>query len=85
MNHYFCFFIFSHSRFDTLWAPSLGNTQPWEIVPVAGEPLEKFKLQNREALLAGKVSHPDIPMPEAGPDPDAPVNRFERLGGGDAL
>ena len=25
---------------DTLWAPSWGNTQPWEIVAVTGEPLQ---------------------------------------------
>jgi nitroreductase len=63
---------------DTLWAPSWGNTQPWEIVAVTGEPLEKFKKQNREALIAGKVSHPDIPMPEAWPA--AYKMRYRELG-----
>ena len=63
---------------DTLWAPSWGNTQPWEIVAVTGEPLEKFKKQNREALLAGDVSTPDIPMPEAWPD--AYKMRYRELG-----
>ncbi len=63
---------------DALWAPSWGNTQPWEIVAVTGEPLEKFKKQNREALLAGQASHPDIPMPEAWPD--AYKMRFRELG-----
>jgi len=63
---------------DTLWAPSWGNTQPWEIVAVTGEPLEKFKKQNREALLAGKVSDPDIPMPEVWPD--AYKMRYRELG-----
>ena len=48
---------------ESLWAPSWGNTQPWEIVAVTGKPLEKFKKQNREALLAGQASQPDIPMP----------------------
>jgi len=52
---------------DSLWAPSWGNTQPWEIVVVTGEPLEKFKKQNREALLAGQASQPDIPMPDVWP------------------
>ena len=63
---------------DTLWAPSWGNTQPWEIVAVTGEPLEKFKKQNREALITGNVSHPDIPMPEAWPD--AYKMRYRELG-----
>ena len=53
---------------EALRAPSWGNTQPWEIVAVTGEPLEKFKQQNREALLAGKSSHPDIAMPQVWPD-----------------
>jgi nitroreductase len=63
---------------DTLWAPSWGNTQPWQIVAVTGEPLEKFKKQNREALLAGNVSRPDIPMPGAWPD--AYKMRYRELG-----
>jgi len=63
---------------DTLWAPSWGNTQPWEIVAVTGEPLGKFKKQNREALLAGKVSNTDISMPEAWPD--AYKMRYRELG-----
>jgi len=63
---------------DSLWAPSWGNTQPWEIVAVTGEPLEKFKKQNREALLAGQASQPDIPMP--GVWPDANKSRYRELG-----
>ena len=63
---------------DTLWAPSWGNTQPWEIVAVTGEPLEKFKKQNCEALISGNVSHPDIPMPAAWPD--AYKTRYKALG-----
>jgi len=63
---------------DSLWAPSWGNTQPWEIVAVTGKPLEKFKKQNREALLAGKASQPDIPMPEVWPD--ANKSRYRELG-----
>jgi nitroreductase len=63
---------------DALWAPSWGNTQPWEIVAVTGEPLEKFKKQNREALLAGKASQPDIPMPDIWPD--ANKLRYRELG-----
>jgi nitroreductase len=63
---------------DALWAPSWGNTQPWEIVTVTGAPLERFKQLNREALLAGKSSQPDIPMPQAWPD--ANKMRYSELG-----
>lgn len=48
---------------ESLWAPSWTNTQSWEIVAVTGEPLEQFKRENKEALLAGRTSAPDIPMP----------------------
>ena len=63
---------------DSLWAPSWGNTQPWEIVAATGEPLEKFKQQNREALLAGKHPNPDIPMP--GVWPHTYKKRYSELG-----
>ena len=63
---------------ETLWAPSWGNTQPWEIVAVTGEPLAEFKKQNREALISGNVSHPDIPMPTSWPD--AYKMRYKELG-----
>lgn len=63
---------------DCLWAPSWGNTQPWEIVVVAGKKLETFKKRNREALLAGNVSSPDIPMPRVWPD--SYLNRYKELG-----
>jgi nitroreductase len=53
---------------DSLWAPSWTNAQPWEIIVVTGEPLERFKSENREALLAGQTSIPDIPMPTSWPE-----------------
>jgi nitroreductase len=65
---------------DALWAPSWGNTQPWEIVAVSGEALEKFKQQNREALLSGIESTPDIPMPVVWPV--AYKKRYSDLGKG---
>ena len=53
---------------ESLWAPSWGNTQPWDIVVVTGEPLERFKKANKEALLSGQTSSPDIAMPKKWPD-----------------
>ena len=52
----------------SLWSPSWGNTQPWEIVVAAGESLAEFKRKNRGALLEGKTSTSDIPMPQIWPD-----------------
>jgi nitroreductase len=52
----------------SLWSPSWGNTQPWEMVVATGEPLAEFKQKNRAALLEGKTSSPDIPMPQVWSD-----------------
>ena len=53
---------------DSLWSPSWGNTQPWEFIVVTGPPLERFKEENKQALLSGKKANPDIPMPHEWPD-----------------
>lgn len=53
---------------DARYAPSWGNTQTWEFYVVMGEILEKFKKGNREKLLSGEKSFPDVPMPEAWPE-----------------
>ncbi|MHB9096893.1 MAG: nitroreductase [Syntrophales bacterium] len=50
------------------WSPSWGNTQPWEIVVVTGEPLERFKQANRRRMLDGVIAGPDTTMPDAWPD-----------------
>jgi nitroreductase len=52
----------------SLWSPSWGNTQPWEIVVGTGKSLAEFKEKNRAAFLEGKVSTTDIPMPQVWPD-----------------
>ena len=52
----------------SLWSPSWGNTQSWEIVVGTGEPLAKFKQKNRDAFLEGRPSTTDIPMPQVWPD-----------------
>jgi len=61
-----------------LWAPSWGNTQSWGIVVAMGERIEQFKEQNREAVLCGKPSVPEIAMPQAWPD--ANIARYKKLG-----
>ena len=63
---------------DSLWAPSWGNTQPWEIVVVTGEKLAAFKNKNKEALRTGKPSQTDVPMPKVWPD--AYLGRYKSLG-----
>ncbi len=52
---------------EALWSPSWGNTQPWEIVIVTGEPLDRFKKKNREAMLSHKPPKAEIPMPQTWP------------------
>jgi len=63
---------------DTLWSPSWGNTQPWEVVVASGQKLEEFKKKNQEALLAGKETATDIPMPQVWPDDY--LLRYKELG-----
>lgn len=49
---------------EAQWAPSWGNTQPWELMIVSGPPLERFKQKNKEALFSGVKANPEIQMPE---------------------
>ena len=53
---------------DALWAPSWGNTQQYEFVVATGDALERFKKENREALMSGEKPEPDVPMPEKWPE-----------------
>jgi nitroreductase len=50
------------------WAPSWGNTQPWEIVVVTGEKLEEFKKANRQLQIEGVAPQPDTVMPAIWPE-----------------
>ena len=52
---------------DSQWAPSWGNTQPWEIMVITGPPLEEFKKQNKDTLFRGIKPKPEIQMPEVFP------------------
>jgi nitroreductase len=62
----------------SLWSPSWGNTQPWEIVVGTGKSLAEFKKKNRTAFLEGKASTTDIPMPQVWPDSNK--LRYKELG-----
>ncbi|NWG04467.1 MAG: nitroreductase [Syntrophaceae bacterium] len=50
------------------WAPSWGNTQPWEFYVVTGNALEKFKKLNRQQYMDGIPPSPEIPMPRVWPE-----------------
>ncbi len=51
------------------WSCSWGNTQPWEITIVAGEPLERLREAGQQRLQGGSLPDPDTPMPGAWPEP----------------
>lgn len=53
---------------DARYAPSWGNTQPWEIFVVTGETLEAFREGNRERFLQGMPVAPEAPMPQEWPE-----------------
>jgi nitroreductase len=50
------------------WAPSWGNTQPWEFYILTGQPLEEFRDKNRQKTANGEAFSPDITMPEVWPE-----------------
>ena len=52
---------------DCQWAPSWGNTQPWEIMVVTGPRLGTFKQKNKDALMGGVKPNPEVQMPEIFP------------------
>ncbi len=49
------------------WAPSWGNTQPWEFTVLTGAPLAAFKEANERMFSEGLAAAPEIPMPESWP------------------
>lgn len=60
------------------WAPSWGNTQPWEIVVADGEKAAKLAQIFEEEGKKGVKPRPDIGMPESFPDPY--LKRYMGLG-----
>ncbi len=49
------------------WAPSWGNTQPWEFYVLTGKLLEDFRKANHNLFISDRPFTPDVPMPEVWP------------------
>lgn len=49
------------------WAPSWGNTQPWEFYILTGKPLDEFRKKNLEKMVNGEPFSSDVPMQEEWP------------------
>jgi nitroreductase len=60
------------------WAPSWGNTQPWELVAVGGNTVKQLTTAFVEAVQNKVSPNPDIPMPET--FPKAAQNRYLTIG-----
>lgn len=50
------------------WAPSWGNTQPWEFYILTGKPLEEFRKMNHGKITGGEAFSTDVTIPETWPD-----------------
>ncbi|PKN34790.1 MAG: hypothetical protein CVU61_07025 [Deltaproteobacteria bacterium HGW-Deltaproteobacteria-19] len=71
---------------DACYAPSWGNTQPWEIFVVTGEALEAFRSGNRENFLnpegcSRRTGSADAPGMAGGPEEALHGHRPGRAGG----
>lgn len=53
---------------DAIWAPSWGNSQPWEIIAATGSPLDQFKKENQETIMKGEPPNPDLKFPGEWPE-----------------
>jgi nitroreductase len=60
------------------WAPSWGNTQPWEFYVISGEPVRKITADLQAAVRDRADERPDIEMPLKFPDPI--MDRYRVLG-----
>ncbi|MBI5015589.1 MAG: nitroreductase [Deltaproteobacteria bacterium] len=49
---------------EARWCPSWANTQPWEVMVVQGEPLERFRQGQVAKVAAHAAGQPDVPTPE---------------------
>ena len=50
------------------WAPSWGNTQPWELAVVGGDTVKRLTGELVAAFEAKTPPNPDVPMPGTFPD-----------------
>ncbi|MBI4966436.1 MAG: nitroreductase family protein [Desulfomonile tiedjei] len=60
------------------WAPSWGNTQPWEIVVADGEKAKRLAQAFSEEVMKGGAARSDIPMPVEFPEVNK--KRYSGLG-----
>ncbi len=51
-----------------VWAPSWGNTQPWEFAVVNGNLIRQIADENEKKFRAGEKPAPDFEMPERWPE-----------------
>ncbi|HOE79361.1 MAG TPA: nitroreductase [Smithellaceae bacterium] len=63
---------------EARWAPSWGNTQPWNFYVLTGKTLGKFKEMNLAQTVAGAPITPDVPMLEKWPE--AMKARYNEVG-----
>ena len=60
------------------WAPSWGNTQPWEVYVVSGEKVKAITQDFVGAIESASGENPDITMPLQFPEPL--MGRYKKLG-----
>jgi len=53
---------------EARWAPSWGNTQPWDFYVLTGQAMKRSKRANRQSIIEGESPAPEIAMPSAWPD-----------------
>ena len=60
------------------WAPSWGNTQPWELVVADGEKCKELARRFEEETKKDEPSRPDVEMPTE--FPESHKKRYTKLG-----
>ena len=65
---------------SALWSPSWGNTQPWKLTVIGGEPLKQIQEEYVKLIAEGLPSNPDFEMPTE--FNEAQRSRYQGLGKG---
>lgn len=60
------------------WAPSWGNTQPWEFYVISGETVGRITADFQAAISTSEQQRPDVEMPLEFPEPL--MGRYRTLG-----